>query len=281
MIIIADSGSTKTEWIILQDGEVINTFLTAGFNPYYFEKSAITEILIKDIPQEVKKDAITQVFYYGSGCSTKVNCKIVSDAFAVYFKHAKIHIYHDLLAAAHSLLGRNPGMACILGTGSSTCFYDGNKIVKNIPSLGYMLGDEGSANHIGKKLLTAILSGTAPEALAREFYSTYSLDFESTLRALYKSGKPGLFMAQFSSFVHKQIEQPICQQIVSSSFDEFIDAQLCHYETYKSVPVSFVGSVAWFFKDLLKQRLDRRGIRLGTILQSPAKGLVDYYKTLD
>jgi N-acetylglucosamine kinase-like BadF-type ATPase len=201
----------------------------------------------------------------------------VSDAFELVFSKSEIIVYHDLLAAAHALLGREAGIACILGTGSNSCYYDGNQIIENVPSLGYMLGDEGSANHIGRKLLTAVLSGQAPKQLTADFYSSYELTFETTLRRLYSSTKPGLFLAEFSSFVGKYIEQAFCLELVASAFDEFIEAQLSKYSLYKQLPVCFTGSVAWHSKEILQQRLKLKDIYFGKVMKTPTAGLADYY----
>jgi glucosamine kinase len=277
MILIADSGSTKTEWILLDKGSIASSFLTSGFNPYYFAKEEIQQILANELPNDLPVHEISKVIYYGSGCSTLANCLIVSTAFETVFGATEILIHHDLLAAAHALLGKEAGIACILGTGSNSCYYDGSQIIENVPSLGYMLGDEGSANHIGRKLLTAVLSGNAPQPLINKFYSSYALSFESAMRELYSTAKPGLFLAGFSSFVGEHLDEEFCRDLVANAFDDFISAQLSKYSFYKKVPVSFTGSVAWHSREILQQRLQTQGILLGKVMRTPIKGLAAYY----
>lgn len=277
MLLIADSGSTKIEWMLINNKQLVMQFVTSGFNPYYFGRDAISKILHTELPADLPLQAIYNVIYYGSGCSNQHNCQIVSDAFTAVFSKSIITIHHDLLAAAHALLGKNAGIACILGTGSNSCFYDGAKIVANVPSLGYLLADEGSGTYIGKKLVTAILYGEAPEAITKDFYSTYNLSFETTLRSIYSADKPGALLAGFAELVSKHLHLSFCRELVATAFDDFIKVHISHYELYKKLPVSFVGSVAYHFSEILQTQLHNAGISPGLILKTPAKGLAAYY----
>jgi glucosamine kinase len=281
MLLIADSGSTKTEWMLINNKKIVTHFFTTGFNPYYSRQEAIRNILTTELPVNLPIIEIERVIYYGSGCSNKHNCQIISDAFAPVFSNSTIVIHHDLLAAAHALLGQNPGIACILGTGSNSCYYDGEHIIANVPSLGYLLADEGSGMDIGKKLLTAILYGHAPEKITQDFFTTYKLSFETTLRSLYNADKPGALLAGYAQMAGKYIHLPFCRELVAAAFDDFIRVHISSYELYQQLPVSFVGSVAYHFSDILKERLELAGILPGLILKTPAKGLAIYYGAAD
>ncbi len=277
MILIADSGSTKTEWMLLSEGKILRNFHTNGFNPYYYGVEAIQNILFEELPRDLPFERISAVYYYGSGCSTPTNCGIVATAFRAVFPASKLVVQHDLLAAAHALLGRKAGIACILGTGSNSCYYDGVEIVENVPSLGYILGDEGSGVHIGKALLQAILYGKAPETLLHAFDNAFGLSLEKQLSALYNNEKQGRHLASFAPFVKQNLHNPFCKELVAGVFDGFIRVQLLQYSRCREVEVSFVGSVAYHFSQILRERLLLAGLTPGTIVQSPSQGLVDYY----
>jgi glucosamine kinase len=281
MLLIADSGTTKTEWMLLNNKHIVMQFVSSGFNPYYFGLGAIRDILTKELPANLPKSEVGQIIYYGSGCSSEQNCQIVMNAFTATFPDTTITIHHDLLAAAHALLGNNAGIACILGTGSNSCFYDGKQITSNIPSLGYLLADEGSGVYIGKKLVAAILYGEAPEEILNDFYSSYSLNFETTLRTIYSAEKPGALLAGFTEFAGKYINHAFCRKLVAGAFDDFIRVHISQYEVYQQLPVSFVGSVAYHFRDILNERLVNAGITAGLILKTPAKGLATYYGAME
>ena len=277
MILIADSGSTKTEWIVLENNKNTRTFFTSGFNPYYFKQDEIERILSKELPSDLKYSEIDKIIYYGSGCSTEYNISIVLNAFRIVFETPEIIINHDLMAAVHALLGRNTGIACILGTGSNSCAYDGKNIIQQVPSLGYLLGDEGSATAIGKKLITSIIYQEAPEDLINTFHETFNLTLSQILDAIYRKEKPGVFLSSFSRFVGIHISHPFCRKIVENVFDDFIHIQLSKYDNYLKLPVSFTGSVAFNFSEILKERLAKQGIIMGKILASPAEGLITFY----
>ncbi|NOU46280.1 MAG: hypothetical protein HOO86_04370 [Bacteroidales bacterium] len=277
MILIADSGSTKTEWMVIDNNLCSGTFITSGFNPYYFKSNEIELLLANELPMNLNINKIDTVIYYGSGCSTEHNCSIVRSAFARLFFNATITIYHDMLAAAHALFSRSAGIACILGTGSNSCFYDGENIVHQVPSLGYLLGDEGSATAIGKKLITSIVYKEAPKVIIEAFENTFDYTLGQILDLLYRKEKPGVFLSGFSKFVGDHISNPFCQDLVSGVFDDFIRVHLLKYDACYEIPVSFTGSVAFHFNGILKERLSKSGIQFGKTLASPAEGLIAYY----
>lgn len=277
MILIADSGSTKTTWMVLENNRNIDNFQTNGFNPYYFKSHEIGHIIVNEFPLDFNYSAVEHVIYYGSGCSTDANCAIIRNAFIEIFPNAAFKIHTDLLAAVHALLGYSSGIACILGTGSNSCFFDGENIVQKIPSLGYLLGDEGSATAIGKKIISAVVYKDAPDDIIALFNETYNLTLAQILDSLYKKGKPGIFLSGFSKFVGTHIEHPYCRDLIADVFDEFIKNHICKYDDYQQYKVCFTGSVAFHFSEILKERLEMKGIHSGKILTSPAEGLIAYY----
>lgn len=277
MLLIADSGSTKTEWALIENNSVHQTLLTKGFNPYYYKKDAFVEEISKSLADKLPLDQIEQIYFYGAGCSTIVNCDLVKNALAHVFKNAQIHIEHDLYAAGLALFGRNDGIACILGTGSNSCLWKNKTIVNNVPSLGFMLGDEGSGTHIGKLLLKGILLGEADKELTNKFYSAFQLDFGLALNKIYKETDPNLFYSSISPFAKKHITNPYCTFIVKQSFSKFIDRYISKYESYQSLPISFIGSVAAHFQKELKAILEEHQMNFGRILKKPMDGLIEYH----
>lgn len=277
MLLLIDSGSTKTEWTILAEKQIVSNFFTNGFNPYYSSSESIASILEAELPNDVPFDKILKLVYYGAGCSTDTNCEIVARAMRVFFKKADINIHHDLLAAAHALLGRKEGIACILGTGSNSCYYDGEKIVENVPSLGYVLGDDGAGSYIGKEVLKAFLYDELPVELKTKFEQTYDYSLDDILNQIYHGDKPAKFMASFSRFAGENQGHPFMEQLVSNVFDSFIKVQLSKYSRYQDVPVCFTGSVSYYFRDILEKRLKKAGIQMGIIMPNPSVGLIQYH----
>jgi len=278
MKLIADSGSTKTTWALLHKGEAILVFNTSGFNPYYFGSGDLSRILRQELPDSLPIAEVDEVVYYGSGCSTDKNCAIVSDALKSFFSGTSITIHHDLLAAAHALLQHNSGIACILGTGSNSCLYDGKQIVAQVPSLGYLLGDEGSGYQIGRRLLAAMLNGSAPAELIQAFGKQYGLTLSDVLHRIYHEDKPGPFIASFTQFAQQHKGHPWCNRLVMRCFEDFLALMPVHYPAHESVPLSFTGSVAYHFRSQLLTLLDSKGLKAGRILRSPIEGLMEFHR---
>lgn len=277
MHIIADSGSTKTEWLVVNDnGQLIKTIYSRGFNPYYQPVNEITSILLEELLPYLDKRP-EYIVYYGAGCSTSYNCSLIRTSFQSIFGLIDIQVFTDLMAAAHALLGKNEGIACILGTGSNSCLYDGKTIIQNVRSLGYMLGDEGSGTYIGKKLLTQWLYGNLPQHLSEAFEERYKLTPSDALDHVYRNGRPGKFLADFAPFVNDNIEKEFCYQLVASSFDAFIEVQLEKYAPLRTVKIAFVGSIAFHFSSILMERCELRNIHVTGIQQNLGKGLIDFH----
>lgn len=277
MFLIADSGSTKTEWALIEKGNVIQKILTKGFNPYYYKKADFISDLKSSLQGKFSFDKIENIFFYGAGCSSVNNCTLVKVSLNSVFSNALISVEHDLFAAGLALFGNNNGIACILGTGSNSCLWQNKKITDNVPSLGYMLGDEGSGTHIGKLLLKGILLGEADKKLIDTFYSSFNLDFNKSLDKVYKEPNPNLFYSSISPFTSKHINNAFCAFVVKQSFTKFIERYISKYNDFQTLPVSFVGSVAFHFQDMLKLVLQENNITFGRILRDPMEGLIEYH----
>lgn len=277
MILIADGGSTKTDWRLLKEGREYKQVQTQGFNPYLVGSDAIEEILWKELQPYIDNDAVSYVYYYGAGCSSPVKNMIVETAFEKVFVNARINISHDLLGAAHALCADSEGIVAILGTGSNSCYYDGREIKDGIFSLGYFFGDEGSGAYLGKQLLTAYLHKELPADIEERLKQEYPSSLESILDAVYSKPAPSRFLASFSRFINMNREHPYINNLLTEAFKAFYKYQVCCYPKHKEIPVHFVGSVAFHYQDILTQVGLQFGIRTGRFIQAPIDGLVEYH----
>ncbi len=277
MILIADGGSTKTDWRLIKEGREYKQVQTSGFNPYLVGSDNIEEILWKELQPYIDNEGVTEVHYYGTGCSTPVKNAIVESALEKIFTNAKINISHDLFAASRALCGDEEGIAAILGTGSNSCYYDGKSITENIFSLGYFFGDEGSGAYLGKKLLSAYLHKELPADLEEKLKVEYPKSLESILDAVYTKPAPSRFLASFSKFINENREHPFIYALLSDAFRTFYKYQVCCYSKYREVPVHFVGSVAYHYQDILTRIGSEFGIKTGKFIQAPIDGLVEYH----
>jgi glucosamine kinase len=280
MKLVADSGSTKTAWRLIEDNGQIHQVYTQGFNPFFQEEQDIVRIMKEEffhqLPEnlEIKNP---EIYFYGGGCSTDAKKKLVEGALLELFTNAKIEVEHDLLAAARAACGKKPGMAAILGTGSNTCWYDGQKIVQNVASLGFILGDEGSGAHIGKTFIADFLNKEVPENIAKSFENRYKLGKEEILEAIYKKPFPNRFLAQFAKFVYQNLKDPYMVSLVSGCFNSFFDKHICKYPVHKSLKLGVVGSVGFYFSNILKRVADSKGVEIDTVIESPIAGLALYH----
>jgi len=277
MILIADSGATKTHWVLIDGKSVVEEIYTPGFNPYYYGTDDFEQALSEILSEEMKGHTVSHVFFYGSGVSSKANKRIVENILTVLFPDAVIETYHDLHGAAIALLGDKEGIACILGTGSNSCLWDGRKIVANVPSIGYLLGDEGSGTYIGKLLVRDVLLGEADKEVSGMFYAYNKLDFSGTLDHIYKETNPNLFFSKQTRFLKANLSNPYCRQVVRHAFEDFIKVQLSKYPGFDLLPVCFVGSIAVNFKEILLEVLSQHGIKASKIIKEPMEGLIEYY----
>ena len=273
MKLILDAGSTKTEWILMDGNAVTNRFQTEGFNPNYTD----IQILAETCKSVSLPDEIQSVHYYGTGCGNKQNRQLIKKVFQDRFPKAEIHVTHDLMAVCHAVLGHEKGIACILGTGSNSCVYDGENITDKAVSLGYIVGDEGSGMHIGREVVKAYFYGFMPEDLRQKFAETYHLELPDFIQTLYHNAQPSKYLASFAKFAGENQAHPFIHALVERCFQSFIEAFVLRFEDCKSMKVSFVGSIAFHFQDILKETLSDNGLTLGSVLQAPAEGLVRYY----
>jgi glucosamine kinase len=281
MIIIADGGSTKTNWCLLNKAGQKNYFNTEGYNPYFVSSQYIAESLGKGLPTDLDLHEVTEVNYYGAGCSTEDKVKIVADALTSVFSNARIYVGHDLLAAGRALLGLDKGFAAILGTGTNTGIYDGQDIIYNIDSAAYILGDEGSGCYIGKKLLTDYLRGYMPEVVRERFWEVYHLTPDEITDLVYTKPLANRFCAGFSKFLHDNNVHPdYSRKIVKTSFVDFFENLVSHYPNYKSHTFNCIGSVGYNFREILEDTANEYNMKVGKIIRSPIDELVRYHVDL-
>lgn len=278
MILIADGGSTKTDWRLIKEGREYKKVQTSGFNPYLVGSDEIEAILWKELQPYIDNNGISAVYYYGAGCSTPVKNMIVENAFEKIFPNAKIYVSHDLLAASHALCGDEEGIAAILGTGSNSCYYDGKDIKDGIFSLGYFFGDEGSGAYLGKQFLIAFLHKELPEEIEKKFNEKYPMSRESILDSVYTKPAPSRFLASFSNFINDNRDHPYIYNLIAQAFREFYKYQICCYARHKEVPVHFVGSVAYHYSDILTTIGLEFGVKTGKFIKAPIDGLVEYHR---
>jgi len=278
MIIIADGGSTKTNWCLVTDEQKKIYFNTEGYNPYFVSEEYIINSLKEGLPTDLQIDKITEVNYYGAGCSVDDKKKIVHDAMQAVFTSATVNIGHDLLAAARAVLGTNEGFAAILGTGTNTCLYNGKEITNNIDSLAYILGDEGSGCYIGKKLLGDYVRGYMPEAVRELFWETYKLTPDEVIDIVYTKPLANRFCAGFSKFVYDNtVNIEYSRNLVKSSFDDFFRNLVTHYPDYQKYTFNCIGSVGYNFRNVLEEVVKENGMQMGNIIRSPIDNLVKYH----
>ena len=274
--LIADCGATKAEWCLLKNGKK-KTIITQGISPYFLNTEQITDLIRKELKPGLKQTVPDEVFYYGTGCANPTNARSVKKAIATIFPKAKIDVNHDLMAAARSLCGRDKGIACILGTGSNSCYYDGKKIVKNSPGLGYVLGDEGSGAYLGKKVIQYYLYGTFDDELRGRFDLTYTTTTAEILESVYKKPLPNRYLAGFARFLADNRGHYMIENIIEDGLNDFFFNHLCKYRETWTLPVSFTGSVAFGFKDVLQQLCQSYEFELGTVMKAPMEGLIAYH----
>lgn len=277
MIIIADSGSTKTAWRILQNETKIEQATGLGLNPYYLSSERILEEIDTGFLKDYK-NAEFQLFFYGSGCASQEKKKLMKDLFQSVLKNAQIEIYDDMLGAARATCNKEEGITCILGTGSNSCFYDGENVVKNIPSSGFILGDEGSGSFMGKVLMGDFIRGSMPEKISDKLLKRFELNRDMILDNVYHQPQANKFLAQFGKFIFQNLKDPYCSKLVVDTFDQFFVKYVMNYERYNEVNVHFVGSIAFYFSDLLRKTAKKHGIRVKNILENPIAGLTLYHQ---
>ena len=277
MILIADCGSTKIDWCLLDNKEITKRVNTCGMNAVMLTEEEMAARIANELMPQLGKHDIEAVYFYGAGCISKDVCANVANAIRVSIPAPVIEVHTDLLAAARALCGHNPGIACIMGTGSNSCFYDGEKICDNVSPLGYILGDEGSGAVLGKILVGDVLKNQLPAELCEKFLKQYELDRLTIIRRVYKEPQANRFLASVTPFLIQNIENPAVHALVLNSFKSFFVRNVCQYKNFKSLDVNFIGSIAYYYRDILAEAAEATGCRLGTIIKGPMEGLIKFH----
>jgi len=279
MIIVAESGSTKCDWLINHnDGKVLETH-TMGFNPFFHQPDEILTHLRgnQDLSQVASK--ATAVYFYGAGCSSPDRNEVILSALVQFFRNAHCEVNHDLNASAFATWDGNPAITCIIGTGSNSCYYDGVSVSEQVPALGYILGDEGSGSYFGKKLIADYLYKRLPKELQDAFFEQYKLQKEEIFHQVYNTNKANVFLASFMRFIVPHKEHAYIRKMVYEGLSRFAEIHICCYSNFREVPVHFVGSVAFYFTEILQQVAVEKGFSLGKIDKNPGMSLLKYHLT--
>lgn len=272
--LLVDAGATKTTFAVVDGTCEPFRCQCAGINANYTPEADILRILAEAVSQFPKEVKINKIDYYGAGCATPQNALRMEGYLRMYFPMADIRVWSDLMAACHALAGGHEAIVCILGTGAASCHYDGRKMVHRAPSLGWLLGDEGSGTHLGKCLLTAYLSDALPHPIRETFEERYHLNRELVLHKLYQEPKPNLFMSQFAPFLRENLSEPSVRQIVATAFSTFFAKQKSYYPGCDDLPWHFTGSVAAHFEEILREAAGNAGCKIGEIAGDPMEVLI-------
>lgn len=277
MIIIADSGSTKCDWIIYENENQQTRIQTLGLNPWHHSELFIEETVRNGL-KSVENESIQQVFFYGSGSSTDDRKLMVKNALQKVFKTAKINVSHDLEASAIATCGNQEGLACILGTGSNICHWSGTKMIEHDSffGLGYILGDEGSGFTLGKNLIKAFLYNNTPVDITQKLIQT-GLNKEEIIDKVYAQKGANVYLASFSEFIYQNKENSFIKNLIHQTFSEFFQTHVLHFKNYQTIPCNFVGSIAYYFKDELMQVAEKYNVKVNTIIKQPIDNLLKYH----
>jgi len=276
MIIVADSGSTKTDWVVIAKHQEID-FSSKGINPLFLDKDDVIDDISNNFPTNISVKDVEFIFFYGPGCSTDARSKIVEEVLKSVFINAEILVESDLLGAARSLFQKGEGIACILGTGSNSGVYKNNEIVENIPSTGFILGDEGSGAQMGLELIKKYINQQLENSVYVKFDKKYSLPLEDVIDKVYKQAYPNRFLASFAPFLSQNIQEESIRKIVERSIDDFFVLHILPYKQVQNLEVSFVGSVAYNFRTIIEDLAKKYKLKLGKISQKPIFDLVKYH----
>ena len=276
MILIADSGSTKTDWCVAKDGFTVKRFTTQGINPYHQDERRINGIVLDELLPQTGEYKLKKIVFYGSGCRDETIPTMKNILYSAFNNNVEVEIYSDLLGAARAICGHEEGIACILGTGSNSCLYDGNKIVGNIPPLGYILGDEGSGASLGKIFINEIFKNSQMNDLKTEFLQVLQMTEGDIIDRVYRQPMANRFLASLAPFIHSHIERHEVNEIVTENFRQFLLKNVKRYHR-DDLQVSFIGSIAWHFKSQLLQSALEENVYVGRVEKSPMDGLLRYH----
>ncbi|WPO83313.1 ATPase [Chryseobacterium sp. JJR-5R] len=278
MVAIVDGGSTKCDWVILDDfNKVFLKTETIGFNPNNIAAELIVPEIEKNISLGSVKNSIKKVFFYGSGCGIPENCAIIERELKKFFIYGEVEAKEDLTAAAYAAYRGTPAIVCILGTGSNSCFFDGEQVTIKLPSLGFLVGDEGSGSSIGKQLVRRFFMRKLPEDLSFQFEETYKLTVDEALKNMYHTSRPNAYLADFNKFVVERKDHPYFKKMVFDEMLNFFDYQVLPYEESQNAEINFIGSIAYYYEDILRSAAAELNLNVGQIVQKPIESLVSYH----
>ena len=278
MILIADSGSTKTDWCVVENGQPIQQISTKGINPFFQSEEEISNDIATSLLPQLKTNALDAVYFYGAGCGFPDKIAMVHRAITKHLQiKREVEVNTDMLAVAHGLCQHEAGIACIMGTGSNSCYYDGKQIVSNVSPLGFILGDEGSGAVLGKLLVGDILKNQMTPELKEKFLKQFGLTPADIIDRVYRKPFPNRFLASLSPFLAQNIDEPCIHALVLGSFKSFLKRNVMQYENFRNSKVHFIGSVAFYYKTILAEAAQEMNIQLGTIIKSPMEGLIKYH----
>ena len=277
MILIADSGSTKCAWVLCNNkGEIINEYKTIGFNPFFINQENILNHLEKSELRLIK-EKVKNLIFYGAGCSSQEKKNIIQESLNTFFKKSNIIIQEDIYAACYATYKNQPNITCILGTGSNSCYYDGKKIKKKAPSLGFLLGDECSGNYFGKKILRLYLNHKLPKELETKFKLNHEDDWNVIKNNIYNNNRANVYLSKYFPFISSNKNHPLIQEIIYKALNEFFTLHICCYQKYKNVEINFVGSVAYHLSKEIKDVIRKNNCKFGRIVKDPIKELVKFH----
>ncbi|MGE8554399.1 BadF/BadG/BcrA/BcrD ATPase family protein [Chryseobacterium jejuense] len=278
MVAIVDSGSTKSDWVILDDFKKV--FLkteTIGFNPNFINRELIAPEIQKNSNLISVKNSITKVFFYGSGCGVEKNRKTIEAELKKVFDKSEIVVKEDLMAAAYAAYKGKPAIVCILGTGSNSCYFDGENLKIELPSLGFLIGDEGSGSAIGKQLVRRYFMKKLPADLHNEFEADYNLTIEDALKHMYHAPRPNAYLADFNKFVVERKDHPYFVNMVFEEMKSFFEYQVMPYQEAHDAEINFIGSIAYYYENILRSVAEELNLNVGHVVQKPIESLVDYH----
>ena len=276
-ILIADSGATKCEWKLVQKGKS-KSIITQGISPYFLNRDQIVDLLTKELLPKLKKITVSGIHFYGTGLNNPENVLIVRKALKKLFPGVKTEVQTDLLGAARALCGRKKGIACILGTGSNSCYYNGSRIIKNSPGIGYILGDEGSGAYLGKKLVQYYLYNTFDEELKARFEKKFQVTPVEILDHVYKQPLANRYLASYAIFLAENRGHYMIENIIEDGLNDFFFTHLYKYRESWTMPIHFIGSIAFGFRDVLKDLCNTYELELGNVIKTPMQGLLAYHR---
>ena len=278
MILVADSGSTKCDWILIDSQSNQHKTNSMGFNPFFHDADLVYSKLMENELFIEYRNRVSEVYFYGAGCSSEARNRIIANGLKRVFSSAEtVLVDHDLKGAALSTSQGDTGISCILGTGSNSCYFDGIQVIEKVPALGYVLGDEGSGSYFGKILLSEWLYHRMPAELAEDFEKEYNLTKEGIFEAVHHKADPNVYLASFSPFISKHLDHPYFREMVYDGLDKFVNIHVLCYDNYKDVPVHFVGSIAYYFKEVLQKVAIKYSFTVGKIEKRPVEPLTQYH----